>query len=376
YENQKQQENYLDASNNKRQDYDNAVNAAKGILNQTQSPTMGVDVINQKAEEVKRTKDALDGNHRLEEAKQLAIAHLNTLNDLNDAQRQALTDTINHSPNINSVNQAKDKANTVNTAMTQLKQTIANYDDELHDGNYINADKDKKDAYNNAVNNAKQLINQSDANQAQLDPAEINKVTQRDNTTKPDLNGNDKLVEAKRDANTTIDGLTYLNEAQRNKAKENVGKASTKTNIASQLQDYNQLNIAMQALRNSVNDVNNVKANSNYINEDNGPKEAYNQAVTHAQTLINAQSNPEMSRDVVNQKTQAVDTAHQNLNGQQKLEQARNSANTEINDLPNLTNDQKAKEKELVNSKQTRTEVQEQLNQAKSLDSSMGTLKS
>ena len=41
-----------------------------------------------------------------------------------------------------------------------------------------------KDAYNNAVNNAKQLINQSDANQAQLDPAEINKVTQRVNTTK------------------------------------------------------------------------------------------------------------------------------------------------------------------------------------------------
>ena len=59
----------------------------------------------------------------------------------------------------------------------------------------------------------------------------------------------------------------------------------------------------MQALRNSVNDVNNVKTGSNYINEDNGPKEAYNQAVTHAQTLINAQSNPEMSRDVVNQNT-------------------------------------------------------------------------
>ena len=152
-------------------------------------------------------------------------------------------------------------------------------------------DKDKQDAYNNAVTNAKQLISQSDANQAQLDPAEINKVTQRVNTTKNDLNGNDKLVEAKRDANTTIDGLTYLNEAQRNKAKENVGKASTKTNIASQLQDYNQLNTAMQALRNSVNDVNNVKTGSNYINENNGPKEAYNQAVTHAQTLINAQSN-------------------------------------------------------------------------------------
>ena len=29
------------------------------------------------------------------------------------------------------------------------------------------------------------------------DPAEINKVTQRVNTTKNDLNGNDKLAEAK-----------------------------------------------------------------------------------------------------------------------------------------------------------------------------------
>lgn len=131
----------------------------------------------------------------------------------------------------------------------------------------------------------------------------------------------------------------------------------------------------MQALRNSVNDVNNVKANSNYINEDNGPKEAYNQAVTHAQTLINAQSNPEMSRDVVNQNTSSKYCPSE-FTWTTKLEQAQSSANTEIGNLPNLTNTQKAKEKELVNSKQTRTEVQEQLNQAKSLDSSMGTLKS
>ena len=47
----------------------------KEFSTKLKSPTIDVDVINQKAEEVKRTKDALDGNHRLEEAKQLAIAH-------------------------------------------------------------------------------------------------------------------------------------------------------------------------------------------------------------------------------------------------------------------------------------------------------------
>ena len=48
YEQEKLKENYIDASDNKRQAYDNAVNAAKGIINQTQSPTMSSDTINQK----------------------------------------------------------------------------------------------------------------------------------------------------------------------------------------------------------------------------------------------------------------------------------------------------------------------------------------
>lgn len=100
----------------------------------------------------------------------------------------------------------------------------------------------------------------------------------------------------------------------------------------------------MQALRNSVNDVNNVKANSNYINEDNGPKEAYNQAVTHAQTLINAQSNPEMSRDVVNQNTSSKYRPSE-FTWTTKLEQAQSSANTEIGNLPNLTNTKKLKKR-------------------------------
>ena len=41
-------------------------------------------------------------------------------------------------------------------------------------------------------------------------------------------------------------------------------------------------------------------------------KEAYNQAVTNAQTLINASSNPVMSVNTVNEKAQAVTTAQNN----------------------------------------------------------------
>lgn len=140
YELEKQNVNYLDGSNDKRQAYDDAVNAAKGILNQTQNPTMSSDEVNQKAQKVKQAKDALDGQQRLTNAKEQAINHLNDLHDLNDAQRQALTEQINHSDNITSVNQIKDNANAVNTAMTGLKQSVADNNSEIHQGNYINAE--------------------------------------------------------------------------------------------------------------------------------------------------------------------------------------------------------------------------------------------
>ena len=86
------------------------------------------------------------------------------------------------------------------------------------------------------------------------------------------MNGNNKLAEAKTNAKNTIDGLTYLNDAQCAKAKENVEHATTRSNITSQLQDYANLNNAMKSLRESVNNVNHIKASSNYINEDNESK--------------------------------------------------------------------------------------------------------
>ncbi|WP_145447420.1 FIVAR domain-containing protein, partial [Staphylococcus epidermidis] len=109
---------------------------------------------------------------------------------------------------------------TLNTPITQLKQTIPNYDHQFHHPNYINPHKHKKHPYDNALNDAKQLINQSHANQPQLHPPQINKLTQTLNTTKNHLNPNHKFAEPKRHANTTIHPLTYLNQAQPNKPKQ------------------------------------------------------------------------------------------------------------------------------------------------------------
>ncbi|WP_145410346.1 hypothetical protein, partial [Staphylococcus epidermidis] len=72
------------------------------------------------------------------------------------------------------------------------------------------------------------MINECDGNEGQVDGGEINKVRERVNRSKNDVNGNEKLVEVKRDVNRRIDGLSYVNEGKGNKGKENVAKRCTK----------------------------------------------------------------------------------------------------------------------------------------------------
>ncbi|KMS09624.1 hypothetical protein FE69_15665, partial [Staphylococcus aureus] len=51
----KSDQNYTDATPANKQAYDNAVNAAKGVIGETTKPTMDVNTVNQKAAYVKST---------------------------------------------------------------------------------------------------------------------------------------------------------------------------------------------------------------------------------------------------------------------------------------------------------------------------------
>ncbi len=120
---QKQNQNYTDASPNKKDAYNNAVTTAQGIIDQTTSPTLDPTVINQAAGQVSTTKNALNGNENLEAAKQQATQSLGSLDNLNNAQKQAVTDQINgaHTVDKEEANQIKQNAQNLNTAMGNLK---------------------------------------------------------------------------------------------------------------------------------------------------------------------------------------------------------------------------------------------------------------
>lgn len=137
-------QNYTDATPANKQAYDNAVNAAKGVIGETNNPTMDVNTVNQKAESVKSTKGALDGQQNLQRAKTEATNAITHASDLNQAQKNALTQQVNSAQNVQAVNDIKQTTQSLNTAMTGLKRGVANHNQVVQSDNYVNADTNKK----------------------------------------------------------------------------------------------------------------------------------------------------------------------------------------------------------------------------------------
>ncbi|NUL20130.1 FIVAR domain-containing protein, partial [Agrobacterium tumefaciens] len=79
----KQGEDYIDAEQQKQLNYNDAVTNAETIINETSQPTLDVNTINQATNNVPQTKDALDGEERLDQAKTTATTALDGLTHLN-----------------------------------------------------------------------------------------------------------------------------------------------------------------------------------------------------------------------------------------------------------------------------------------------------
>ncbi|MGT0299074.1 hypothetical protein ACV566_12185 [Staphylococcus aureus] len=118
-----------------------------------------------------------------------------------------------------------------------------------------------------------------------------------------------------------------------------------------------------------------TESGSKFINEDKPQKDAYQAAVQNAQDLINQTGNPTLDKSQVEQLTQAVTTAKDNLHGDQKLARDQQQAVTTVNALPNLNHAQQQALTDAINAAPTRTEVAQHVQTATELDHAMEILK-
>ncbi|HCV8037506.1 TPA: hyperosmolarity resistance protein Ebh [Staphylococcus aureus] len=366
-------QNYTDATPANKQAYDNAVNAAKGVIGETTNPTMDVNTVNQKAASVKSTKDALDGQQNLQSAKTEATNAITHASDLNQAQKNALTQQVNSAQNVHAVNDIKQTTQSLNTAMTGLKRGVANHNQVVQSDNYVNADTNKKNDYNNAYNHANDIIN-GNAQHPVITPSDVNNALSNVTSKEHALNGEAKLNAAKQEANTALGQLNNLNNAQRQNLQSQINSAHQIETVNTIKQNATNLNSAMGNLRQAVADKDQVKRTEDYADADTAKQNAYNSAVSSAETIINQTTNPTMSVDDVNRATSAVTSNKNALNGDEKLAQSKTDAARAIDALPHLNNAQKADVKSKINAASNIAGVNTVKQQGTDLNTAMGNL--
>lgn len=99
----------------------------------------------------------------------------------------------------------------------------------------------------------------------------------------------------------------------------------------------------MKALRDGINNKDEVRHSSAYINADPTKISAYDQALQNAENIINAAPQVELNKDKIQQALTRVQQTQQALDGVSQLASAKQSATQNVNGLTSLNDGQNAK---------------------------------
>lgn len=222
---------------------------------------------------------------------------------------------VNAAQRVSGVTDLKNSATSLNNAMDQLKQAIGDHDTIVAGGNYTNASPDKQGAYTDAYNAAKNIVNGSP--NVITNAADVTAATQRVNNAETSLNGDTNLATAKQQAKDALRQMTHLSDAQKQSITGQIDSATQVTGVQSVKDNATNLDNAMNQLRNSIANKDEVKASQPYVDADTDKQNAYNTAVTSAENIINATSQPTLDPSAVTQAANQVNTNKTALNGAQ-----------------------------------------------------------
>ena len=370
-DNVRQSNNYINEDSTPQNMYNDTINHAQSIIDQVANPTMSHDEIENAINNIKHAINALDGEHKLQQAKENANLLINSLNDLNAPQRDAINRLVNEAQTREKVAEQLQSAQALNDAMKHLRNSIQNQSSVRQESKYINASDAKKEQYNHAVREVENIINEQHPT---LDKEIIKQLTDAVNQANNDLNGVELLDADKQNAHQSIPTLMHLNQAQQNALNEKINNAVTRAKVAAIIGQAKILDHAMENLEESIKDKEQVKQSSNYINEDPDVQETYNNAVDHVTEILNQTVNPTLSIEDIEHAINEVNQAKKQLRGKQKLYQTIDLADKELSKLDDLTSQQSSSISNQIYTAKTRTEVAQAIEKAKSLNHAMKAL--
>ena len=151
--------NYLNEDSEKKLAYDNAVSQAEQLINQLNDPTMDISNIQAITQKVIQAKDSLHGANKLAQNQADSNLIINKSTNLNDKQKQALNDLINHAQTKQQVAEIIAQSNKLNNEMGTLKTLVEEQTNVHQQSKYINEDSQVQNIYNDSIQKGREILN-------------------------------------------------------------------------------------------------------------------------------------------------------------------------------------------------------------------------
>lgn len=118
--------NYVNADYDLKRQFNKAIKEAREALSKTKGANLNERDIQGLSKAIDNTRDALNGEQRLAEAKEKSNQFIKQLDTINNAQINYLTYEVNKSDNIKDIANIVDDASNLNDAMKDLKIPLHN----------------------------------------------------------------------------------------------------------------------------------------------------------------------------------------------------------------------------------------------------------
>ncbi|UUM20626.1 hypothetical protein NPA13_01260 [Mycoplasma sp. 2045] len=293
-----------------------------------------------------------------------------SLTNLSNVQRSLLTNEINKDAfNYQNVSAVVSNASELNTVIPSLNQSINHANEVKQSINYSYATEEIKNSYNSAYD---EIVNAINVNNFTNPIANLNSLSSFLSSEEARLDGaaNKELLDAKTSAKEQIDRLEKLSNTQKQEAKNQIDAKTTIADV-NLLKDYvTKINDAIDKLDKAIE----VKETPNYKLSDIDRQRAFDNAISALENLRTVDNFNDVDSYLDN-KLGTLSDAETQLNGESKLIERKKQAISSIDDLENLTTEQKLKAKEQVKLATEPDMVQKIADNAEDIDFVLGALK-
>ncbi|HAR7400033.1 TPA: DUF1542 domain-containing protein, partial [Staphylococcus aureus] len=363
----KAQPNYTEASTDKKEAVDQALQAAESITDPTNGSNANKDAVDQALTKLQEKVNELNGNERVAEAKTQAKQTIDQLTHLNADQIATAKQNIDQATKLQPIAELVDQATQLNQSMDQLQQAVNEHANVEQTVDYTQADLDKQNAYKQAIADAENVLKQN-ANKQQVDQALQNILN-----AKQALNGDERVALAKTNGKHDIEQLNALNNAQQDGFKGRIDQSNDLNQIQQIVDEAKALNRVMDQLSQEITgNEGRTKGSTNYVNADTQVKQVYDEAVDKAKQALDKSTGQNLTAEQVIKLNDAVTAAKKALNGEEKLNNRKSEALQRLDQLTHLNNAQRQLAIQQINNAETLNKASRAINRATKLDNAMG----